>query len=76
MSVNLIITTNSSRSGDIDLFGLKIGLLSKKVHSAPIQDFKMSFGPGCPCSGQGDYWVSCHLPGRECDIMSCTCFPY
>ena len=72
LNIHLSIT-----KGGLDFFGLKIKIEQNELQAAPEQDFKMSMGFGCICSGQqGNYWASCHLPGRECSIFECTCFSF
>lgn len=71
-NIKLIISDDNS---NFSFLGLTIELNETKA--APTQDFRMSVGFGCICGRQqGDYWASCHLPGKECSIMNCTCFDF
>ncbi|MGQ9798058.1 MAG: hypothetical protein ACUVRG_02020 [Ignavibacterium sp.] len=71
-NIKLILSDNNS---DFSFLGLTIELNETKA--APTQDFRMSLSLGCICGRQqGGYWASCHLPGKECNIMECTCFDF
>lgn len=75
LSLNISLSLSE---GGFDFLGLKIKIEQNKALAVPEQNFRMSIGYGCICGGQqrGNYWASCHLPGRECSIFECTCFSY
>jgi hypothetical protein len=57
MSVNLIITTNSSRSGDIDLFGVKLSLSTTSAYAADESSY---------CYYWSKNWRECLRPASNC----------
>lgn len=76
--LNFTIVISKTSLSDFELFGYKFNVKTNESIAAPEQKYKMSMGRGCICSGEGEYWVSCHLPSflNECSIMPCTCFDY
>ncbi len=64
MFVNLQITTNPNKNGDIDLFGLKVSLFTPSAYAYD----PCPGGPACDI-----YNMNCHIWGvHECGYILCN----